>query len=38
MVTFLFAFSGAMIGGLIINYILQGPEHILDENESNYDD
>jgi hypothetical protein len=31
MVTFLFAFSGAMIGGLIINYILQGPERIIDE-------
>lgn len=32
MVTFLFAFSGAMIGGLIINYILQGPQRFDDDN------
>ena len=30
MITFLFAFSGAMIGGLIINYILQGPQRLDD--------
>lgn len=32
MVTFLFAFSGAMIGGLIINYVLQGPQRFEDDN------
>lgn len=25
MITFLFAFTGAMIGGIFINYVLQGP-------------
>lgn len=31
MLTFLFAFTGAMIGGLFINYILQGPQQNDDE-------
>lgn len=34
MITFLFAFTGAMIGGIFINYVLQGPQRFEDESDT----
>jgi len=38
MITGVFAFVGAMIGAMFINYVLHEPNHIIDKNDSNYDD
>lgn len=43
MTVFLFSFTGAMIGGIIINYILQAPnpnweEPITKDYKENFDD
>jgi hypothetical protein len=32
MITFLFAFTGAMVGAMCINYIIQGPQRFEDDN------